>query len=69
MAQRRKKNYKKMLELLQDKDVEQMLFDALHKRRTRYSVADNSGTHVEYKEMLEEMKKDYEKQVNKKTNI
>lgn len=60
------KNYKKLLELLQDKDVEQIVFDALHKRRAKYSAADNSGQHSDYKEMYEELKKDYEKQVNKK---
>lgn len=62
----RGKDYKKMLELLKDRDVEQMLFDALHKRRTKYSKADNSGSHAEYKEMMEEMKKDYKKHLNNK---
>lgn len=57
------KNYKKMLELLEDPNVIQMLFDILHKRRTKYSVADNSGRHADYKEMVNELEKDYKKQI------
>jgi len=40
---RDKVTYVKMLELLKDPNVIQMLFDTLHKRRTKYSVSDNSG--------------------------
>jgi len=47
------------LELLQDPDVLQMLFDILHRRRQKYSAADNSGQHYEYKEMVAELEKDY----------
>lgn len=31
----------------------------------KYSTADNSGGHMEYKEMVEEVKNDYKKQIEK----
>ncbi len=60
----RGKNYKRILELLHDKDVEQMLYDVLHKRRVKYSTADNSGQHIDYKDMVKELEKDYKKQID-----
>lgn len=61
-----KGNMERMIELLKDKDVIQLLFDVLHKRRQKYSTADNSGQHVEYKEMVKDLKNDYKQKLNDK---
>lgn len=59
---------KEKLELLQNPLVRAIVFDALHKRRDKYSSADNGGTHTEYRVMVNEIEKDYLKQINNLTN-
>ena len=49
------------LKLLEDPVVKEVLYDILHKRRSKYSIADNSGHHSEYKEMIKELEEDYKK--------
>lgn len=56
---------KEKLKLLKDPLVIQIVFDALHRRRLKYSTTDNSGGYMEYKEMVEEVKNDYKKQIDK----
>ena len=50
------------IEALKDPVVKQVVFDALHRRRIKYSAADNSGQHSDYVEIVDDMKKDYEAQ-------
>lgn len=54
------------LELLKQEDVRAIVMDALHKRRVRYSEADNAGDHEQYKQMVNELKADYWKIIKKK---
>lgn len=56
-------SYNRRLELIQDKEVQTLLYDILHKRRLRFSKADNSGQHVDYKDMIKELEEDYRKEI------
>lgn len=58
-----KKVVQKKLDVLEDEVVVQVLFDILHKRRNKYSLADNSGQQSDYQDMVKELKEDYQKQI------
>lgn len=63
-------NEKEKYDLLTKNElVRAIVYDALHKRRSKYSTADNSGQHSDYKEMIRELANDYLKQINKSKTI
>ena len=56
------------IEALKDPIVKQVVFDALHRRRMKYSAADNSGQHIDYIEIVDDMLRDYRDQVTKEAH-
>lgn len=52
------------LEVLQNPVVRKVLYDILHKRRAKYSTADNAGQHIDYLVMVDDLEKDYKEQIN-----
>lgn len=56
------------LEKLKNPVVIEILYDILHKRRSKYSTTDNSGQHSEYKDMVSELDADYRREISKQSN-
>ena len=58
------KKISKKLELLQDKDVEQIVYDVLHMKRSKFPDM-NIGQHSDYKAIVKELKEGYQMSIEK----